>query len=73
MGLDLRLPIGMMFSLLGAMLAVYGLFTGGDEAMYAGSLGMDINLWWGLALLVFGGLMLSFALVGRKKAKKSQT
>jgi hypothetical protein len=72
MGLDLRLPIGMMFSLLGAMLALYGLFTGADQVMYASSLGTNVNLWWGLVLLIFGGGMLSFALMGRKKSKKSQ-
>ena len=31
--LDLRLPMGLMFSLVGAMLAVYGVFTWGG-AMY---------------------------------------
>jgi protein-S-isoprenylcysteine O-methyltransferase Ste14 len=61
MGLDLRLPIGMMFSIIGAMLVLYGVFTSSDQAMYAASLGMNINLWWGLVLLVFGGLMLFFA------------
>jgi hypothetical protein len=69
MGLDLRLPIGMMFSLLGAMLAVYGVFTGSDAGMYASSLGININLWWGLALLIFGGVMLFFALWSRKSRK----
>ena len=66
MGLDLRLPIGMMFSLLGALLSVYGLFTGSDQAMYASSLAININFWWGLVLLVFGGLMLYFALRARR-------
>jgi len=60
MRLDVRLPIGMMFSLLGAILVVYGLLS--DRAMYARSLGINVNLWWGLVLLVFGVLMLTFAL-----------
>jgi hypothetical protein len=69
MGLDLRLPIGMMFSLLGLLLVLYGVFTGSDQEMYASSLGINVNFWWGLVLLIFGGVMLLFALRGRKSAK----
>jgi len=69
MGLDIRLPIGMMFSLLGALLAVYGLATGSDSAMYSSSLGDNVNLWWGLVLFVFGAVMLFFALRARSSKK----
>lgn len=65
MGLDIRLPIGMMFSLLGALLAIYGLVTWSDGEMYKNSLGLNINFWWGLVLFAFGFLMLAFALVSR--------
>jgi hypothetical protein len=65
MGLDIRLPIGMMFSLLGALLALYGLATGSDSALYASSLGININLCWGIVLFLFGALMLFFALLSR--------
>jgi len=65
MGLDIRLPIGMMFTLLGAMLGIYGFVTGSDTSMYEGSLGLNVNLWWGLVLLVFGAVMLLFALRAR--------
>ncbi|MGA2383295.1 MAG: hypothetical protein ABSG61_07655 [Gemmatimonadales bacterium] len=64
MKLDVRLPIGMMFTLLGALLVVYGLVS--DRAIYARSLGIDVNLWWGLVLLAFGVLMLTFALRSRR-------
>ena len=60
MGLDLRLPIGLMFSVFGAILVVYGFVS--DAAIYQRSLGINVNLWWGLALLVFGGVMLLFGL-----------
>ncbi len=60
MKLDVRLPIGLMFALLGAILVVYGLAS--NPAIYARSLGINVNLWWGLVLLVFGALMLGFAL-----------
>ena len=65
MGLDIRLPIGMMFSLLGALLAIYGLATGSDGDMYKSSLDLNVNLWWGLVLFVFGAVMLFFALRAR--------
>ncbi len=69
MGLDIRLPIGMMFSLLGALLAVYGVATGSDSAMYSSSLNLNVNLWWGLVLFVFGALMLFFGLRARFSRK----
>lgn len=56
MRLDVRVPIGLMFTIIGAILVVYGLIS--DPAMYERSLGININLWWGLAQLVFGVLML---------------
>jgi hypothetical protein len=65
MGLDIKLPIGLMFSILGLLLTVYGLFTGSDSEMYARSLGVNINLWLGIGMLIFGGVML--ILVKRKK------
>jgi len=65
MGLDIRLPIGMMFSLLGALLAIYGLATGSDSDMYSSSLGINVNFWWGLVLFLFGAVMLFFALRSR--------
>ena len=55
MRLDIRIPIGVMFSLLGILLSVYGLTS--DKAIYERSLGVNINLWWGLALLAFGVVM----------------
>lgn len=61
MGLDIRWPIGLMFSLLGAMLVIYGLATGGNAELYRHSLGINVNLYWGLLLLVFGATMLGLA------------
>ncbi len=67
MRLDIRFFIGAMFGLLGLILAGYGLITAGDTAMYARSLGMNINLWWGLFLVCFGGSMLMLARIGAKR------
>ncbi len=66
MGLDLRWPIGLMFSLIGALLVINGLLTASDTEMYRRSLGININLIWGLVLLVFGLLMLGLAWRGGK-------
>lgn len=67
MGLDIKLPIGLMFTLLGLLLTVFGLFTGSDTEMYAKSLHVNINLWIGLAMIVFGVIMLILV----KRSKKA--
>ncbi len=54
MGLDIRLPIGTLLLLMGALLAGYGLLA--DPGVYARSLGINVNLWWGVVMLVLGGL-----------------
>jgi hydrogenase-4 membrane subunit HyfE len=63
MGLDIRLPLGLIFLIIGAIMALYGAFTWGGP-MYASSMGINLNVIWGAVMLVFGGLM--FAL-SRKK------
>jgi hypothetical protein len=69
MGLDIRLPIGLMFTLIGLLMTVFGLATGGSD-LYQRSLDININLVWGLILLVFGGVMLFFSLKDRNAGKK---
>ena len=59
MNFDLRLPIGILFSFYGVVLVLYGLL--GDKAQYARSLGININLVWGVVLLAFGVFMLLLA------------
>ena len=66
MGLDIRWPIGLMFSLVGVLMVIYGMVS--DPATYQRSLGININLWWGLILLVFGGFMLFMAWRAQKQA-----
>jgi hypothetical protein len=65
MGLDIRLPIGLMFLLVGALLVFAGVTQKAEELQR--SLNINVNLWWGLGLLVFGGIMLSLALMSAKK------
>ena len=64
MGLDIRIPIGLMFTALGLLLAGYGLL--GDPGLYHRSLGININLWWGAGASLLGLLLLY---LGRRGAK----
>lgn len=65
MNFDLRFPLGLIFSLFGAILTVFGLFS--DSAIYQRSLGINLNLNWGLVMLAFGVIMFVLALRGRRQ------
>ena len=67
MDMDIRIPIGLLFVILGAILALSGIFTLNDTELYARSLGRNINLWSGALMLVFGAFMLLFPYLDRKK------
>ena len=67
MGLDIKIPIGLMFSLLGLILTILGLVTRGDTAMYEQALGYNVNLFSGLIMLVFGAFMLLTSRLFKKK------
>jgi multisubunit Na+/H+ antiporter MnhG subunit len=64
MRLDIRLPIGIFFAVLGVLLAIYGLTS--DPAIYHRSLGRNVNLIWGLVLLAFGVTMLALGRRGMR-------
>lgn len=68
--LDLRLPLGLLLLFYGILLTIYGLIT--DPEIYRKSLGININLFWGIILLSFGGFLLGFLVLKRfvKKWKK---
>ncbi|HEY3930762.1 MAG TPA: hypothetical protein VGM58_00150 [Verrucomicrobiae bacterium] len=66
MGLDIRWPIGFMFTLIGVLLLIFGAATNSNADMYKHSLGININLIWGIVLLIFGVLMLFGAMRGKK-------
>ena len=65
--LDLRYPIGGLFVVLGAILSVLGAVTRDDAAMYVPSGGVNINLWWGLVMLVVGVIFLALARRGARR------
>jgi len=64
MGLDVRVPVGVMFATMGVLLVTYGLF--GDQSIYGRSLGININLVWGLVILTFAVTMLGLAKLSRR-------
>ena len=66
MGIDIKFPIGLMFSILGLILTIFGIFTNSDTGLYQRSLGININLWSGAGMLVFGLLMLLLSWKSRK-------
>jgi len=66
MSLDIRIPIGLLFTIIGAILVVYGLVS--NPAMYQ-AIGINVNLWWGAFMLLFGIVMF---VVGRRKASQAR-
>jgi hypothetical protein len=71
MGIDIRLPIGILFSLLGIILSGYGVL--GDASHYRQPLDVNINLVWGIVLLVFGVLMFLFGRRGMRAAPQKDS
>lgn len=69
MGIDIRLPIGMLFTVIGVILSLFGAVS--DRAIYQRSLGINVNLYWGLVLLLFGVIMLVLGRRGMRAARLS--
>lgn len=59
MNIDIRTPVGLMFAAIGLILVASGLLS--DAAMFERSLGVNVNLWWGLVMTGFGAAMLWLA------------
>ena len=71
MNFDLRFPIGIMFSLFGLMLVIFGAVS--DKKIYeTHSLGININLIWGAVMLVFGLFMFVLAMLANAKSKNDR-
>jgi hypothetical protein len=66
MSLDLRIPMGLMFTLVGMILTAFGFATRGS-AIYNASLGINANFWWGMVLFIFGVTMFT---MGRRSQKR---
>lgn len=64
MGLDIRIPLGLVFQILGGIMALFGLFTHQNVALYEKSLGLNLNLVWGAVMFLFGAVMF---FIGRRQ------
>ena len=69
MQLDIRLPIGLMFSVLGLLLLIVGWFAGGKSTQ---SQETSVNLWWGLVMLIFGVVMFILGRRGTASARLAE-
>ncbi len=67
--LDIKIPIGLMFSIFGVILLVYGFITRNDVALYQKSLSHNVNLWMGGLTLLFGVIMLLLVKKGNRRHK----
>ncbi len=72
MSLDLRLPMGLMFTLTGTILTAFGLATRQNAVLYAKSDSLDVNLWWGAVLLVFGLINLVLGRRGQMRMQREE-
>lgn len=68
--LDLKIPLGCLLTFYGILLTIYGIFT--DHNMYNKSLNIDVNLIWGIVMLIIGVILLIGAYKTRSKHKKPQ-
>ena len=63
MGLDIRIPLGLIFLITGGIISLYGFITR-NSGIYEKSMGINLNLTWGALMFVFGLIMF---LVGRRQ------
>jgi hypothetical protein len=70
MNLDLRIPMGLMFTLVGIILTAFGIATRSNVDLYARSLGVNVNLWWGMVLVVFGQIMFQLGRAAQVRLSK---
>ena len=68
MSMDIRFPIGFMFTIIGLIITVWGLIS--SPEIYKKSLNVNINFWTGLAMLVFGLIFLWMSLAAQAKNRK---
>jgi len=64
MGLDIRIPLGLIFLIIGGIMAIFGFISHGNSELYARSLGVNLNQTWGIIMFVFGLIMF---IVGKRQ------
>lgn len=63
--MSIALTIGATIALIGLVIFLYGLFGPAD---YSRSDGININLWWGLLMLVFGLIMAAGGYISARRS-----
>jgi len=64
--IDIRFAIGLFFTITGGLLAFYGLTTMSRAELYHKSLDINVNIWAGCLMGVFGLLMMGLTRRGRE-------
>jgi nucleoside permease NupC len=64
--MSIALTIGATIGLIGLVIMLYGLFGSAD---FSRSDGINIDLWWGLLMLVFGILMSTGGYIAARRAR----
>ncbi len=68
--MDIRLPVGAIFTIYGVLLTVYGLIAGDGEARHM-LLGLQVNIVAGVGMLIFGVSFLYLARKGTPSVRSS--
>jgi multisubunit Na+/H+ antiporter MnhG subunit len=63
MGLDIRIPLGLIFLIIGGIMTLFGAFTR-HSAIYEKSMDVNLNLGWGIVMALFGAVMF---VIGRRQ------
>jgi hypothetical protein len=62
--IDIRFPIGFLFTIIGGLLLTYGLSTMSQPELYQKSLGINVNIWAGSLMAIFGLIMIALSRKG---------
>ena len=62
--------MGLLFTLVGIILMAFGIATRGNLEMYSRSLGLNVNMWWGIVLLIFGQIMFQLGRASQARLAK---
>jgi hypothetical protein len=62
---DLKIPLGGLLTFYGSVLLLYGIF--GSHAIYAMSFGINVNLIWGIVMILAGGGFLGFSYIRNRR------
>ena len=63
MGLDIRIPLGLIFLIIGGIMTLFGVITR-HSAIYEKSMDVNLNLGWGILMFLFGAVMF---IIGRRQ------